>query len=397
MSVMPDKLQLNKLTIWSIAIPIFIEFVLTFSVFFTDTIFLSKISDLAAASVGAVIPVFMVFVLFFMMMAQGSGSVAAQYLGGQQYEKAIDSYMTGVAINILFGVLGTAMLMLIACYLGNFIGMSNDSIEIVDKYLMVVSPAIFLIAIKASYNAVLFSQGKTLWNMITAIIVNLSNILFNMLFIIGFFGLSKLGIIGVALSTVISQILAVLFLIYMVHYKLKIHFKISQFRERTSKIYTSILAIGVPASIEPISSELGMFIISIFAIHISIDAMAARTYLMNLLTLVICWSAALAVANQVLVAHRVGAKNFEDADYQLRSNIIKATLGSFLIMAVLYVFSRNLIGIFTTNIAILSMCSTVLALGFIIEPARTISTMSGYALRGSGDAKFPTVMAIVST
>lgn len=387
----------KKLTVWMITIPVFIEFLLTFSVFFTDTFFLSRLSDLTAASIGAVIPVFMIFVLLFMMMAQGACAVAAQFLGGGKNQKAFDTYEAIMIINMSIGFVISIFLFCVSGKFGNLLGMTTESAAFVATYLAFIAPSMLLIGVKTAYNSVFASQGKTLWNMFTALLINIVNIAFNLIFVLGFLGAPKLGIKGVALATVASQLIAIIFQAYLVHSKFKIRYSFNGIKERFSSIYKLILNIGIPASIEPISSELGMLALSLFAIRLGADAMATRTYIMNFLTIAICWSAAMAIGNQILVAHRVGDKNYQEANIILKQNVLKSAMGSLIVVAILFFFAKSLMGIFTSNQSIIHLGIEALALSFITEPARAIGAVFGFALKGVGDAKFPTFVGVLST
>jgi len=215
---------LFKLTVWKIAIPVFIEFFLTFSFFFTDSIFVSRISDLAAGSVGATIPIFMIFVISFMMLAQAGSNVAGQYLGAGENDKLALTYMSAIVINTFLGVVVALLLFFLAWPVGRLLSLQGEALSIAGTYLKYISIALLLIAIKTGYTSVTTSQGKTIWNMYNAFLGNVVNIILNLAFLLQWFNLPKIGLMGVIISTILSQVVSVIFIMCVVHFRFRLRF-----------------------------------------------------------------------------------------------------------------------------------------------------------------------------
>lgn len=386
-----------KLTVWKIAIPVFIEFFLTFSFFFTDSIFVSRISDLAAGSVGATIPIFMIFVISFMMLAQAGSNVAGQYLGAGKNDKLALTYMSSIVINASLGAVVALLLFFLAWPMGHLLSLHGESLSIAGTYLKYISVALLLIAIKTGYSSVTTSEGKTIWNMYNALLGNVVNILLNLTFLLQWFHLPKLGLMGVILSTILSQVVSMVFIMCVVHFRFGLRFHWKGFSQRFREYRKPILAIGLPSLLEPVSAELGMLMISVFIVRLGDTAMAARIYTMSLITLSICWASAIAIGNQVLVAHRVGANMFPEANRMLVSNIRKGVAGNLIIAILLFVFSIRLMKLFTSNDIIIQLGTGILFLAILIEPARAISTITSYSLKAAGDSRVSTFIGLGAT
>lgn len=382
-----------KLSIWTIAVPVFIEFLLTFSLFFTDSFYLSRISDSLAASVGVVIPLFMIIVLFFMMLAQGGSNIAGQYLGGNQMDKAMVTYTGTLFINVIVGLVLGTVLFFSAFEIAGLLGLSGENLEYAGTYLKYVSIALFFIAIKYALSSVCMSQGKTIYNMYSGILVNVFNIVLCGIFIFGM----DLGLYSVIFATIISQLIGVIYLWVIIHKKLQVNYDFKKYASVFKSTNVNILKIGVPSSVQPISAELGALIIVTFAIQLGENEMAARVYVMNLLTLAICWASAIAIGNQVLVAHRVGANMLNEARSVLNKNLRISVIGSVLIAIAMYFSADVILRIFTSNEEIIQLGKYLFLVGLLIEPFRSISNVTDYALKASGDAVFPAVWSIVIT
>ena len=72
------------------------------------------------------------------------------------------------------------------------------------------------------------SRGETEWILAEATVTNVTNILLNVAFLKGWFGLPRWGVQGVALSTVVSLALGMLFTIGVVHLRIGVRFPFRQ-------------------------------------------------------------------------------------------------------------------------------------------------------------------------
>src|SRR5512138_1974006 len=93
-------LKLRHLT-W----PMFIEEMTGGITAFTDTLFLSMISDEAAASVGMLGPILMLGFFILPQFTSAGTSVASQYMGANRHDKVIPTWFANILISTLMGTL----------------------------------------------------------------------------------------------------------------------------------------------------------------------------------------------------------------------------------------------------------------------------------------------------
>lgn len=380
-------------TIWSLSIPIFIDMILSFSMFFIDNIFLSKISLTAAAAVGAVLPIIIISIMLFMMIAQGGISVSGHFLGAQQLENAKLTYTGTLIINAMLGLILCIVLIFGASKLVSLFGMTNDAENFASTYLSYMSAALFFMALKFSMSVVCMSQGKTQYNIYAGIIVNILNIGFNCLFLY----YSSMGIYGVALATILSQCIICLYYLYVVIKKMNHQYDFNKVFKNFKKVVHPILSIGIPAAIQPISTEIGMFVLSLFTIIIGEEAMATRVFVLSFLTVCISWASSMSIGNQIMVSHLYGAKQYFLITKIISIHMRLAMVGSLMIAIILFSFGDKLLMIFTDDPFVISTGLILLSLGIIIEPIRSQVTMLAYSLTATGDAKFPAFFSVFTT
>lgn len=380
-------------TIWMVAIPIFVEMVLSFSMFSIDTFFLSRISTAIAASVGAVVPIFVIFVLLFMMVAQGGANVAGQLLGAQKFRDAELTYGGTLLINLIIGVLVLTVLYFGGPVLATHLGFGDYGGMYAGEYLKYIGLALLLMGVKAALSAVCMSQGKTKYNLYSGIIVNVLNISLNILFLF----VLDMGLYGVILATTISVAISCIYFLYIVIKKFDVNYQLGLVWQQRKTVFKPILAIGIPAAIQPISTEAGMFVLSLFAILIGGDAIAERVFVMNLITLTICWSSAMSIGNQIMISQLYGAKKYSIIGQVVDQNIKYAMAGSAVIISLLVLFSESLLGLFTDHSNIISGGFVLLFIGMIIEPIRSHAMVVSYSLKATGDATYPAIVGVLCT
>lgn len=377
--------------IQSIAIPVFIDMILTFSMFFVDTLFLSRISDAAAAGVGVTIPVFVICVILFLMLSQGAANVASQRLGAGRAESVPAVYGAAMLIALAVG-LGVVVLVsfVMPAAIGQ-IGMPAESGQFAQTYLRWISAALVLYGIRTVLGAVNMTQGKPQFNMAIGIVAALVNIPLNIWFMFGM----GLGIHGIILATVLSQLLAVAMGVWLLATRLSTRIDIAAALSDPAGSIRTVLRFGLPAAIQPISAELLMLAVAYMTVLLGLPEMAARSYAMNLITLTICWASAWSIGNQILIAGAVGAGQHAMANTLMHRHIGTVALSTLGIAAVLWLAGAPLIGLFTDDPQIVALGMVILGFSVINEPLKASAMMIAFSLKASGETVYPARVSVL--
>jgi Na+-driven multidrug efflux pump len=203
------------------------------------------------------------------------------------------------------------------------------------------------------------------------------------------------GVVGVAASTVISQIIGLFLNIYYVK-RYRIEFiKPSSFKDFWYYI-KKIIGIGFPAGISGSTFTLSQVITTSFIALIGTYALSAKVYYDNILCYAYLFSMSFGSANSLLVGRLVGAGNYERAK-ELNFSLVKLTIVINLIISLLIVaFRVPLVRIFTNNQNIIDIALGVFLIDIIAESSRAVSQIYEYALRSAGDMKFMLIVVMCS-
>jgi putative MATE family efflux protein len=378
--------------LWHISWPLLIEFLLIMPGPALDAYFLSKVSDTAAAAVSVVAPFFMISVLIIQSLNQGGMSVAAQQLGARDTKNVSATFLVMMIIDIIACTLIGIFFVVLHRPLAGLVGLSGAMQDYGGEFLSVIGTLIIFLGIRLVYASITAVYGKTLYNLISATIMVMVNVVFNIIFIYGLFGFPKMLVMGVASATVLGWFASVLYNMYIVHRVLGISFPWRGIMARFKSLARPILNIGMPSMLEPVSYHTTQLIYGRIVVAIGVTEVVARGYLSNVLTVVLAVPMALGIGTQILVGHFIGAKRFDDADRQVRSSVMQGMITSASLVTVLYIFSDQVIGIFTTDKHVLELGTNVFLIAILLEIARPVNIVVGNSLRVSGDARYTSLM-----
>src|SRR5512137_2135233 len=114
------------MSLWALTWPMFGELVLTFTLGLEDSFYLAKMSDRAAAAVGALLPVFGLCNMLFQSFAHSGASVAGQFIGGGRHERVPRTFLTMVLLNGGLGLLAGLFFFVFHPRVGHWMGLGPE-------------------------------------------------------------------------------------------------------------------------------------------------------------------------------------------------------------------------------------------------------------------------------
>lgn len=372
----------------SLTWPIFVDILFVFLVSVVDAWFLSRVSDTAAAAVGAILPVSGVGFTLFVNLAAAGNSVASQRIGAGDYRQLSSTYGCLLLMGFIVGALVATLMVTMAPHFALWMGLQGELADMGSRYLQIMGFGACILSVRYAASAILTSQGKTSWNMWSTALMTVANLFLNYAFVYGKFGLPEMGLEGVAVASCISWGISLGFTIFavLVVQRIKVDFPIkwSNFKN----LVKPILGIGVPSVIEPLSWHFSQLFIIAMVVQLGEMMLATRVYAFNILFVVALFGTALSAGVQLKVSHFVGARRFDDAHTQLIQGLRLGLAGAVSIVSLIYIFSDYLFGVFTSNMDIIALGSTVVAVALFCEIGRIFNLVVGASLKASGDARY---------
>ena len=379
----------------SLAGPIFIETLLVMMLGAVDTFMLSRYSDNSVAAVGVVNQLMNLVFLLFEVISIGTSILCSQYIGAGRRDKVIQVVGISLIFNLFSGLLLSLGLYSFAGSLLQMMGLRPDLMSDGLPYMKIVGGFAFLQAISLSLSASLRSADKAKYPMYVSMVVNVLNIIGNYSLIFGKFGMPALGVEGAAISTSLCRFVSVVLLFVILFKKHIPSFPKELFSPFPWIELKNLLKIGIPSAGEHFSYSLSQVVITYFINMISNQALATRSYIVNIVMFTYIFALSIAQGGAILVGHLVGMKKI-NAAYTIGKRIMRLGTTTSVTLALLTaVFGKHILGMLTSDPWIISTGAAILWIEVLLENGRALNFFGVNSLRSAGDIYFPVLVGIV--
>ena len=379
----------------SLAGPIFIETLLVMTLGAVDTFMLSRYSDNSVAAVGVVNQLMNLVFLLFEVISLGTSILCSQYIGAGRRDKVVQVVGISLMFNLLSGVILSSCLYLFADDMLLLMGLRPDLMSEGLPYMKIVGGFAFFQAISLSLSASLRSADKAKYPMYVSVVVNILNIIGNYTLIFGKFGMPALGVEGAAISTSVCRFVSVVILFVVLFKKHIPSFPKELFTPFPWVELKNLLKIGIPSAGEHFSYSLSQVVITYFINMISNQALATRSYVVNIVMFTYIFALSIAQGGAILIGHLVGMKKIKAA-HAIGKRVMRLGVAmSVSLSLVTAIFGRHILGMLTTDPWIISTGATILWIEILLENGRALNFFGVNSLRSAGDIYFPVLVGIV--
>lgn len=311
-----------------------------------DTFFIGQTHNAyQVAAVSLATPVFLIFMSVGTIFGIGGTSVISRAIGEgkEEYAKRVCSFcmwscvVIGIALSLIFLIFMDNLLALI--------GASAETWNFTRSYLTIVSYCGPFALISNCFSNILRAEGQATKAMIGQVVGNLLNIILDPIMILGF----GWNITGAAIATVIGNAAASgYYIFYFISGKSLLSVKIKDFSLK-DKICSSVLIIGVPASLGSILMSISQIIMNGMMAGYGDMALAGIGVAMKVTMMTGMLAMGIGQGVQPLLGYCVGAKKWERYKRILRFSLWFAFILGLATTALCYLFSNQIISVFLTE------------------------------------------------
>ena len=379
----------------SLAGPIFVETLLVMMLGGVDTFMLSRHSDNSVAAVGVVNQLMNLIFLLFEVISLGTSILCSQYIGAGRRDKVIQVVGISLIFNLISGLLISLGLVFLAEDILVMMGLRPDLMNEGLPYMRIVGGFACLQAISLSLSASLRSADKAKYPMYVSMVVNILNIIGNYTLIFGKFGMPALGVEGAAISTSFCRCVAVAILLAVLFKKHIPSFPKELFKPFPWGELRNLLKIGIPSAGEHMSYSLSQVVITYFINMISNQALATRTYIVNIVMFTYIFALAIAQGGAILIGHLVGMKKIKAA-YTIGKRVMRLGVASSVSLSILTaIFGGHILAMLTDDPWIIATGASILWIEVMLENGRALNFFGVNALRSAGDIYYPVIVGII--
>jgi putative MATE family efflux protein len=376
-------------SLFSLSWPVMLTIAVGISGPLIDSWFLSRISDAAAAGVGATVPIFMLGQTILNSLGQAGAGIAGQYMGARKQRLAQATFALLLALVVGGGFLLGMIMCLASPTLVAMLGLEGEIADHSILFLRIIGAGFAGRALQSALSNLLAARGLTQWNLWSSVATVGGNTVLNMVFVTGWFGLPQFGVAGVAIATVSTWAIVGLATLLLLGKRLGFRPSWIHLALGWKQALRPLLRIGLPSMGEPISYMLFQLALATQIVRLGSESLTARVYAANLANLPVIFSYGLGFGAQILVSHLVGAGQFQRADQRLREALAWGCGLAFVASLGTALMGHWAIGIFTRDLAVIALGSMLLWVDFALQPAKAANIALTFSLRAAGDSRFP--------
>ena len=249
-----------------------------------------------------------------------------------------------------------------------FMGSDQETIRLATDYLDIIFFFTFIFLIQISLNGALNAQGDTKSYRNVLIVSFFLNIGLNPLFIFGLGPIPAFGIAGLAIATVIAQLLGLIYLAYKVYCcELKKYLNPQCFLPKPELI-KNLTNQSVPMMMNMFMIGLGIYNILFFVSKFGYLAAAGYGSALRIEQILLLPVIGLNTAVLTIAGQNFGARLFDRVDESYTKAIIVGS--SFMIFAgiIIFLLADNIVSIFTDNQEVIDFGADYLKVAAFIGP-----------------------------
>ncbi len=359
-----------------------------------DSIVVGKyVGDNALAAVGSASPIFNLLLVLFVGIAMGAGIMVSQYYGSRDREnlsKTIGTTITLTAVaSVLLMLAGSLAIRPVLVLLDT----PPSIIDWCTSYLLIL---LWGIAGLAYYNilcGILRGLGDSLSALVYLLVATVLNIVLDIWFVAGL----GMEVAGVALATVIAQLVSAALCILKLR-KMTAFFDMKKeyLKPDRENIFT-VIRLGLPSGLTQAIFSLAMVVVQSLTNSFGEMIIAANVIIMRVDGFAMMPNFSFGTAMTTYAGQNVGAKQYDRVKQGARQGTLIAVCTSAVITGLILLFGPYLMGIFTNTGELARLSADmmkILAVGYI---AMAVTQSLSGVMRGAGDTVTPMWISLLPT
>ncbi|NLI98331.1 MATE family efflux transporter [bacterium] len=307
-----------------------------------DALWVGRLGKIALAAVGVSGSVFGVLIALSQLSTAGTMAFVARYTGAKDVERARVYLFNGLVVAVVLGIVIAVAGIPLSRSILTLFGSGKEVVAIGTPYLIALFSILPIVYMSTVIYTGLQATGDSLSPLIVSFLANVINIALDPLFIFGWLGFPKLGVLGAGVATGIASFSGLILAVVTASRKRLLTFVVPKIQ-----FIWSFLKIGFFALIQGITRPLtGMLMFSVAAVF-GVTAQAAFTVGLRIIGIPFIFLVGLSVATQSLVGQSLGEGSVSKAEGVVRSSYIAGILLQFFLSLAIFLGARWLVSLFS--------------------------------------------------
>ncbi len=359
-----------------------------------DSIVVGKyVGDNALAAVGSASPIFNLLLVLFVGISMGAGIMVSQYFGSRDREnlsKTIGSSITlTAAACVILMIIGTVSIRPLLVLLKT----PDSIIDWCTSYLLILLWGVVGLAYYNILCGILRGLGDSLSALVYLLVATVLNIGLDIWFVAGL----SMGVAGVALATVIAQLVSAVLCLIKLRKMTDLFDMNAQYLRPDSKNILTVIRLGLPSGLTQAIFSLAMVVVQSLTNSFGEMIIAANVIIMRVDGFAMMPNFSFGTAMTTYAGQNVGAKQYDRVKQGARQGTLIAVCTSAAITGLILLFGPYLMGIFTNTLELAQLSANmmkILAAGYI---AMAVTQSLSGVMRGAGDTVTPMWISLMTT
>jgi multidrug resistance protein, MATE family len=380
-----------------IGIPVALSQLGHIAVTVADTIIVGKLGGVQLGAITIAVSVLIPFMMFGIGLSYGVSPLIAKADGEGDREVVGILFKQSLVINSILGLL-LSLVLVAGSGLLMYLDQPADVAALALPCFQLLALSLFPVMIFQAFRQFAEGLGKTTEAMVVSIGGNVLNIVLNYILVYGKVGFPVLGAPGSAAATLIARIVMAMGIFIMIWKsgRFDIYLEIFSTAKVSMEKIWKILKVSIPVGLQ-LSLETGAFGCAALMVGwIGTDEIAAHQIALNLAAVSYMSATGIASATTVRVGNGLGRKDYSEIRLAGYAGIHMVLLFMALTAVIFVLFRYDLPQLYIGDGKIQHIASSLLFIAGIFQISDGLQVVSLGALRGIGDVRIPTVIALVA-
>lgn len=234
--------------------------------------------------------------------------------------------------------------------------------------------------------------SRTYVAMMITVLGLIFNLVFNIILINGYWGFPKMGLIGAAISTLITRILMMLALFaYLFNtktFKKYLHAKYKSLQ--TNDLVLMIFKIGVPSGLQ-FFFEIAAFSLAVIMMGwLGENQLAAHQIAINVASTTYMMASGLGIAGGIRVGEGRGLKDVRKIRFSGNVALLLVVIFMTAMMLIILIFNRFLVELYISDNEVIDIAMKLMLVAAVFQLSDGVQVVSLGTLRGISDVNIPT-------
>lgn len=378
----------------SFALPLMVSGILQLMFNAVDIIVVGRFSgSQALAAVGSTTALINVFTNLFIGVSLGANVLAARFYAAGKDKEMSETVHTAIMLALVSGVVMAVIGLVFSRWALEIMGTPADVIDQSSLYMRIYFLGMPFFMVYNYGAAILRAVGDTKRPLMFLIVAGVINAVLNMFLVIAF----HMGVAGVAIATVISQMISCL-LVLRCLYKTDSSYQLRFSRLCMKKFYlVQIFQVGIPAGIQSTVINFSNALLQSSVNSFGSTAMAGYTAANNVLGFLYASVNAVTQACMSFTSQNYGVGKYKRMDRVLLNCGILSFIIAFVLGCGSYIFGGEILKIYTEDPEVIRCGVEILSITTVPYFLCGIMDLFPGALRGMGHSGVPMILSIIGT